>query len=109
MPHNTDLINEFNNCPPKDLFEIINRLFPELTPRENQALFWLSFGHDLNEISIILGVKPPTTKTLLKRCKSKLNLPTLSDLRLIYHSRYMGFSVALKFNIIFPPYHRPIP
>ncbi len=103
MLHTIDLINEFNSCPPKDLFQAIKRLFPELTLREVEVIFWLSYGHHTTDIATILNVTNETTKTYVKRCKSKLNAISTSELRLIFHCRYVGLFLALKLEIGFPP------
>lgn len=103
MLYTNDLINEFKLCPPKDLFEVINRLFPELTSREVEVIFWLSYGHHTTDIATILEVTAETAKTYVKRCKVKLNVTSTSELRLVFHCRYVSFSLALKLEFSFSP------
>ena len=105
MIHNNDIKTNYkalDNRTQNDVFGVINSLFFELTRRESEVLFWLSYGHDLTEISKILNISPDTLKTYLKRCKSKLNTSKTHELKLIFHCRYTTLLLSQKLNFPLP-------
>lgn len=102
MPYTNELIQKLNSCPPKDLFEVVNHLFPEITRKESEVIYWLSYGLTANEIATILGVTNETIKTYIKRCKTKLNQDSTSSIRLLFHSRYNSLSLAVNLKLLLP-------
>ncbi|WP_080514266.1 helix-turn-helix domain-containing protein [Shewanella vaxholmensis] len=105
MPYTNELIQKLKTCPPIDLVEVINCLFPELTRKESEVLYWWAYGSSTNEIAKIIDVTNDTIKTYLKRCKVKLNQDSISDIRLIFHSRYNSLSLAINLQLSLPSRH----
>lgn len=103
MTYTNDLINEFKSAPPQSILEITERLFPELSEKETEALYWLAYGLHTTDVSTIMRANNNTIKTYVRRCKTKLNSGSTTDLRLVFHSRFHSFTLATTFNYSFSP------
>lgn len=100
--HTKDLITYFKKNPPQNVFEIVEKLFSELSTKEAQALYWFACGMHIAEVSTLMKANHNTVKTYISRCKIKLNTESPTDLRLIFHSRFHSFTLASAFNYQFP-------
>ncbi|WP_428835672.1 LuxR C-terminal-related transcriptional regulator [Shewanella xiamenensis] len=101
MPHTKDLITYFKQTPPKSVLDILEKLFPELSSKEVEALYWFAFGLHTTDVSTLMRANSNTVKTYVNRCKVKLNTESSTDLRLIFHSRFNSFTLASTFNYQF--------
>lgn len=102
MPHTKDLITYFKQTPPKSVLDILEKLFPELSLKETEALYWFAYGAHTTDVSTLMNANNNTVKTYISRCKIKLNTDSSTDLRLIFHSRFHSFTLASAFNYQFP-------
>ncbi|BDQ68701.1 hypothetical protein FJD32_023990 (plasmid) [Shewanella sp. LC6] len=102
MPHTKDLITYFKQTPPKSVLDILEKLFPELSLKETEALYWFACGVHTTDVSTLMNANSNTVKTYINRCKVKLNTESSTDLRLIFHSRFHSFTLASAFNYQFP-------
>jgi DNA-binding CsgD family transcriptional regulator len=102
MPHTKDLITYFKQTPPNNVLDILEKLFPELSLKETEALYWFSFGMHTTDVSTLMKANSNTVKTYINRCKIKLNTESSTDLRLVFHSRFNSFTLASSFNYNFP-------
>ncbi|MCL1132603.1 helix-turn-helix transcriptional regulator [Shewanella sairae] len=85
--NHTKITNNFNICPQEHLFTYLNLFFPELSVRELEAIYWLSQGLKLNDVSMMMSVKPESVRSYLSRCKIKLKQDNNTQLRLLFQCR----------------------
>ncbi|MGI2002074.1 helix-turn-helix transcriptional regulator [Shewanella frigidimarina] len=94
-----DLLLQIKDSNPKGLIDVVVNLFPELTKREAETLYWLSTGVHVTEAAKVMSISDETANSHIKKCKFKLNMKSNTDLRLIYNSRLMHLQLACLLNI----------
>lgn len=65
----------------------LSNLFPELTPKQFQYLFYYSIGLSSERVSCILGCSTKTVRNQISILKDKLSLTYASDLRVVFITR----------------------
>lgn len=85
------LFNQINKFPQEVLLKVIAFLFPELSSRESECLYWISMGLNKSDISDLMSITEETVKSYTKECRKKLKVDSSVALRSIYHSRISTF------------------
>lgn len=73
-------------------------LFPELTEKEVDCIYWLSFGLSIREIANITKVSESMVKKRIKSAVDKLGVVNLINLKLIYHNRVQNYHLKQVFE-----------
>lgn len=73
--------------PQSTLQQLKMHIFPELSPREIQYLYWRTMGLNRTEISEYSETNISTVKTHFERITRKLNCDEFRQVFLIYHTR----------------------
>lgn len=74
-------INKF----PAELREYLCAIFPMLTVKECEVLYWYSKGYAREHIAELMSITPRTVSFHLDSCKKKFDCSTIILLRSIYH------------------------
>ncbi|WP_390902978.1 helix-turn-helix transcriptional regulator [Vibrio qingdaonensis] len=64
--------------------QYLRSLFPELTSKQFQYLFYFSLGLTSEKISCLLGCSKKTVINQVNTIRSKLSLESTSDLRIVF-------------------------
>ncbi|MBO2558935.1 helix-turn-helix domain-containing protein [Shewanella algae] len=99
MPNINHLVKKFKQQPPESIFVVVRELFPSLSDREAEALYWLATGLHTSDIAKVMNVKESTIKTFISRCQIKLKAESNLELRLQYHAKFQSFHTLLMLNI----------
>lgn len=94
-----DLLAQIKDSRPSGLIDIVRSLFPELTKREAETLYWLSTGVHVSEAAVVMRISTETANTHVKKCKFKLNMESNTDLRLIYQNRLVNLQLSCLLSI----------
>ncbi|MCD9504022.1 hypothetical protein GLP37_17775 [Photobacterium phosphoreum] len=86
-----DLASKINHSLPEKLSIIFNCLFPELSDKEIECLFWICNGHSYSIAADKMGITERTIKFHSSNCMKKLTAYNNYDLRMIYHSRLLAY------------------
>lgn len=76
-----------------DLTSLHALLFPELTARESECLYWMSTGLQTKEVASLMFVVPRVVQRMMKSSADKLNANGGVGLRSIYHRRYQDYQL----------------
>ena len=79
------------------LLKKVSCLFPELSVRESETVYWLSIGYSNSQIADLMGVTENTTRHRIQQCREKLNVNSSHTLRAIYNARIN--SLLLQFSV----------
>ncbi|MGL4482217.1 MAG: helix-turn-helix transcriptional regulator [Lactococcus garvieae] len=74
-------INKF----PAELQAYLCNVFPMLSAKECETLYWFSKGYARDHIADLMSVKPRTVSFHLDSCKDKFDCSSTALLRSIYH------------------------
>jgi DNA-binding CsgD family transcriptional regulator len=96
-----DLLTQIKESRPTGLLDVVRILFPELTKREAEVLYWLSTGVHVTHAAKVMRISSETANSHVKKCKFKLNMENNTDLRLIYQNRLMHLQIACLLGL--PP------
>ena len=79
------------NC--TDLASLHALLFPELTARESECLYWMSTGLKTKDIASLMFVVPRVVQRMVRNCADKLNVDGDACLKVVYHRRYHDYQL----------------